>query len=77
MEIEGIPMIGLATKEKVYALKEMATKEAYRVVGKGTKARTWKKLDEGLTFVPWFARANRGGKGRLRTQFKRVDEKDL
>jgi len=76
MEIEGIPMIGLTTKEKVYALNEVGSKDAFRVVGSGTKARTWKKLDEGLKFVPWFARANRGGEGRIRTQFKRVDEND-
>ncbi len=78
MEIEGIPMIGLASKEKVYALNEVGSKEPYRVVGggSGVKGRSWKMLEEGLVLVPWFARANRGGKGRVRTAFIRVGEKE-
>ncbi len=82
MEIEGIPMIGLRTKERAYALDQMGEKEAYTVVGggvgsgeKGKKARSWKRLEEGLRFVPFFARGNRGGAGRVRTALLRVDER--
>ncbi|KAL7424687.1 hypothetical protein Q5752_000371 [Cryptotrichosporon argae] len=38
------------------------------------QGRTWTKRPEEVTWVPWFARANRSGKGRVRTSFLRADE---
>lgn len=74
MEIDGIPMIAVSSKENVYALNEVQTKEAWRVVGKDNGARSWKRLEDGLRFVPFFARANRGGAARLRTALLRVGD---
>nr|XP_018259402.1 uncharacterized protein I303_08330 [Kwoniella dejecticola CBS 10117]OBR81560.1 hypothetical protein I303_08330 [Kwoniella dejecticola CBS 10117] len=75
MEIEGIEMIGLRTKgNDVYAIEEVTTEIPFRAVTSKSPARTWKKLNEGLTVVPWFARANRGGAGHVRTSFIRADE---
>lgn len=36
------------------------------------KPATWSPVEDKVTLVPWFARANRGGAGRLRTSFARA-----
>ena len=73
MEIEGIPLVKLTTKPGcVFALDSGDPNVLYRPVRRGQPARTWKKLDEKLTLVPWFARANRGGKIHVRVPFLRV-----
>jgi hypothetical protein len=55
-------------------LNEVTRKGGFVAVSGKSKARTWKKVGEGLKLVPWFARANRGGEGRVRTAFIRADE---
>ena len=73
--IEGIQMISLATaKGDVYALEQTGSTQSYRVVDGSKPTRQWKKLDEKLVFIPWFAKSNRGGAGQLRTSFLRADE---
>lgn len=72
--IENIPVVMLKMQQPAYILNEVGTTQAFRAVSKDMPARSWRKLDEGLTFVPWFARANRGGDGRVRTAFIRADE---
>jgi DUF1680 family protein len=75
MVIEGISMIGLITKEPVYSLDPVGKREvgSLRVVdGSGAKSRNWVDTEEKLRFVPFFARANRGSPGRLRTMFMAV-----
>ena len=73
MTVEGIDVIALTSRAgDVYALEEFKSKEAFRIVGKES-ARTWKKLNDKLVLVPWFARTNRGGAAHLRTSFMRVD----
>ncbi len=77
LDIHGLPMIGLsATAGHVYALKE-TSQAAYRPIDAKSPARTWQRLEHGLEMVPWFARANRGGAGHVRTAFLRADEKAL
>ncbi|ORY29330.1 hypothetical protein BCR39DRAFT_559136 [Naematelia encephala] len=72
--IEGIPVIMLQAEQEALAIREWDTDKAYRVVGGGKSPRSWVKTGEKVKFVPWFARANRGGVGRLRTAFLRADE---
>jgi DUF1680 family protein len=75
LQIEGISMIGLSTSgHGLYALEQVSTTVPWRAVTVAKPARTWKKLNEELVLVPWFARANRGGRGHLRTSFMRADE---
>lgn len=33
----------------------------------------WKKAGQGLTYIPWFAKSNRGGRGHLRVAMLAVD----
>ncbi|WWC63757.1 uncharacterized protein I303_106362 [Kwoniella dejecticola CBS 10117] len=72
--IHGIPVVLLQANQPTFALNELSNNQAYRAVTSDKPARTWKKLDQKLKFVPWFARDNRGGKGHLRTAFLRADE---
>jgi DUF1680 family protein len=75
LQIEGIDMIGLSTSgHGLYALEQVSTAVPWRAVTVAKPARTWKKQTEELVLVPWFARANRGGRGHLRTSFIRADE---
>ncbi|WVF71045.1 hypothetical protein IAT40_005842 [Kwoniella sp. CBS 6097] len=76
LEIEGIPMIAISTAPgDVWLLEEAYKNQPYRAVGAKQPARTWTELEgKKLTFVPWFARANRGGAGHVRTSFLRADE---
>ncbi|OCF42828.1 hypothetical protein I317_03305 [Kwoniella heveanensis CBS 569] len=76
LEIEGIPMVGLSTAPgDVWLLEEAYKNQPYRAVSDKRPARTWTRLEgQKLTFVPWFARANRGGAGHVRTSFLRADE---
>lgn len=75
LSIEGIDMIALSTKgNDVYALEQINVTQPWRRVSSKEPARSWKRLNEKLVFVPWFARANRGGAGHVRTSFIRADE---
>jgi DUF1680 family protein len=74
MVIEGVDVVGLHADEGIYTLDQVGRTGGYVVVGGKSKARNWTKVEEGLTLVPWFARANRGGAGRVRTAFIRADE---
>ena len=75
LDVEGISTIALSTaKGDIYALEEVKDDEPYRLADGSKLTRKWKKLDDKLVFVPWFARSNRGGTGHLRTSFLRADE---
>lgn len=74
IEIEGVPIVALESAPGDAAvLSQYNTKEAYRVVDGSRAAREWRKVEEPVVFVPWFARANRGGAGRVRTSFLRAE----
>jgi DUF1680 family protein len=49
----------------------------YSVVQPGVHVRSWAKASQPLTFIPWFARGNRGGKGHLRVPFMRVGVEEI
>ncbi len=69
MEIEGVPLVALRCGAGDAAvLEQYAGTRPYPPV----ERRTWTKV-EPVTFVPWFARANRGGAGRVRTSFLRAE----
>ena len=74
--IEDVPVVLLKASGSAYALREINSAEPYAVVG-SHPARNWDKLSRGLVFVPWFARANRGGAGRVRTSFPRIGKELL
>ncbi len=76
MEIQGIPIVQLASKPGcLFALDTGDSSTLFRPIRRGQPVRTWKKLlDHKLTLVPWFARANRGGKIHVRVPFLRVGE---
>ncbi|KAG8875545.1 hypothetical protein FRB97_005014 [Tulasnella sp. 331] len=81
IEIDGLPMVGLTSSSKegsVYVLRQESG-AAYRAVNSKAPARIWECLPNTttLTLVPWFARANRGGAGHVRTGFLRADENSL
>lgn len=71
MTVERFEVVGLRTKKPVQALARQKDYELYRPVD--AAEGKWRDLKEKLVFVPWFARANRGGAGRLRTAMLRVD----
>ena len=71
LDIEGIPVVMLQARDGVFGKEQVNAVSAYRPVTKGAPAVTWKKLEQGLVLVPWFARANRGGQGHVRTSFDR------
>ncbi|BEJ16938.1 hypothetical protein CspHIS471_0603390 [Cutaneotrichosporon sp. HIS471] len=73
IEIEGVSIIALASQPGDAAvLKQYATDTPYRVVEGAHPTRIWEKIADPVTFVPWFARANRGGARRIRTSFLRT-----
>ena len=77
MEIHGISMMGLRIKP-VY-LKQWLGKVdigSTRAVT-DSAVRSWTPVEHGMTMVPFFARSNRGGAGRLRTAFSRVSCSDV
>ena len=75
LKIEGIDMMTLSTEPgSVYVLEGLDSSKPFKEVNAGSPARTWKKVNDQLVFVPWFARANRGGAGHVRTSFIRADE---
>lgn len=65
-DVRGIPIVSL--RSHVLFLDNWDTEELW-VEG---RQRTWSEVDQPLIFVPWFARANRGGSGQVRTSFPRV-----
>jgi DUF1680 family protein len=74
LEIEGIPVVMLKTTGEVYAKNQVKEARSFRPISKNSPAVTWSKVDAGLVLVPWFARANRGGRGHVRTSFERYTE---
>lgn len=69
----GFEMIGLETSEEVYGWGEIQ-EGPFEAVKTGQKARSWVKTGHKLKYVPWFARSNRGGTGRMRTGMLRADD---
>lgn len=63
--IEGFDVVALST-DRVYAVEQPG--EAYY---ESRPARQWRELQQELKYVPWFARANRGGNGHVRTAMLR------
>ena len=72
VEIGGVKVVMLETRDAVHVLEGLADEQPYRVVCARTKARTWEQTDKRLVYVPWFARGNRGGNGHIRTMMLRV-----
>lgn len=75
IKVGGIPMIGLTSRDGALFALESPKQEAYNVVSERSPARQWRQLQDTLTLVPWFARANRGGSGHVRTSFARADKR--
>lgn len=73
IKIEGQTMVAVVAKSGVRALVDNSD-ELYRPVNSSTPARKWETVDSELVFVPWFARANRGGRGHLRVPMKRASD---
>lgn len=72
--IEGLDLMGITIKgDDVYAI-QIGGEASFGLVSGKQPARKWKKVGEELKLVPWFARANRGGKGHVRVPLLRVDE---
>lgn len=75
MTIEGLGVTGLVIDASdVYAVQQLGQESAFGLVTGKKPARSWKRLDQEIKLVPWFARANRGGAGHVRVAFLRVDE---
>jgi len=74
LDIEGIPVVMLQAKESVYVKDQVKAASSFRPVGKASPAVTYSKVEQGLVLVPWFARANRGGRGHVRTSFERCTQ---
>ena len=71
-DIAGLPVVMLETEsDGLYVSAARDEKRLYRPTQADEKR--WVNLKRPLTFVPWFARANRGGAGHVRTAFRRVD----
>ena len=70
--INRFDVISLQAKGPAYAMGGIDRPALYETVDRSLPEQSWESLQLGLRFVPWFARANRGGKGRLRTSFPRV-----
>ena len=73
VEIQGQSMVAVVAKSGVRALAEDGD-DLYRPVNASTPARKWETVDTELVYVPWFARANRGGRGHVRVSMKRASE---
>jgi DUF1680 family protein len=72
-EVAGVKVVNLEAKiGDVYGLSEIQCDGAWREVTPEAPFRTWNRLQEKLVLTPWFARANKGGKGRIRTAFRRA-----
>ncbi|CAK7200693.1 hypothetical protein SEUCBS139899_003391 [Sporothrix eucalyptigena] len=65
---------GVANGGVKLAKNDGATQSLYATVNPDVPTRSWSKFPVHLTFVPWFARGNRGGKGHLRVPFFRVGQ---
>lgn len=68
IEIQGVPVVALST-DGVARIRGFHQAKAY----KPATASRWEKVEQRLRLVPWFARANRGGKARVRTSFLRAE----
>lgn len=78
MTIEGLNVTGLVINASdVYAVQQLGQEPAFGLVTSKNPARSWKKLDQEIKLVPWFARANRGGAGHVRVALLRVDQHSL
>lgn len=70
-DIAGLTVIMLETESTgAYVSAGIDERRLYRPVQ--AEEQRWVALEKPLVFVPWFARANRGGKGHVRTAFRRV-----
>lgn len=67
-KIHGCEFVELIADNGVFALEDMEKSEPYRAA-----SRKWKKVEEKVTFIPWFARGNSGGAGHIRTMLPRVN----
>lgn len=75
IDIEGLNVVSISIQQgDVFAAQQVGQEAAFGLVSSKQPARSWKKLDQGLKLVPWFARANRGGKGHVRASLLRVDD---
>lgn len=75
MTIEGLGVTGLVIDASdVYAVQQLGQDSAFGLVTAKKPARSWKRLNQEIKLVPWFARANRGGAGHVRVALLRVDE---
>jgi DUF1680 family protein len=75
MTIEGLGVTGLVIDaQDVYAVQQIGQESSFGLVSSKKPARSWKRLDQEIRLVPWFARANRGGAGHVRIALLRVDE---
>jgi DUF1680 family protein len=78
MTIEGLEVTGLVIDgSDVFAVQQLEQESAFGLVTAKKPARSWKRLNQEIKLVPWFARANRGGAGHVRVALLRVDEHAL
>jgi DUF1680 family protein len=74
INIEGLDLVGITIPgDDVYAAQS-GGEASFGLISSKHPARKWGKVGEELKLVPWFARANRGGKGHVRVPSLRVDE---
>ena len=71
LDIRGHQLVGVTVTSGLHVLGEESN-DLWRAVGDGTTARGWKPIDGKLEYVPWFARANRGGRGHVRVSLQRA-----
>jgi DUF1680 family protein len=75
VNVEGLNVVTISVGQgDVFAAQQLGQESAFGLVTKKQPARSWKKLDQELKLVPWFARANRGGKGHVRASLLRVED---
>lgn len=73
ISIEGVSIVCLTTSAKdVYADSAVKEEGMYNTAVGQRRRKAWTCLNSGLVYVPWFARANRGGNGHVRTAMQRV-----
>jgi len=71
LDIRGHQLVGVTVTSGLHVLGEESN-DLWKAVGNDTSARGWKPIDEKLEYVPWFARANRGGRGHVRVSLQRA-----
>ena len=66
--IRDIEVVMLTADGPAYKRRDLDRTALYELVD---GRREWERLAQPLRFVPWFARGDRGGSGRVRTLFPR------